>query len=378
MGLAEPPQQPIKVQETEEPASTEQTMVLTDQSTATKSKNYKRWLRIGLFTFCTLCGQSGATLLGRLYYEKGGKSQWLATLTQLAGFPILILYYCFSPLKNSTTTSSSTSPPPSAAVLASVYVSLGLLVAGFCFLYSTGLRYLPVSTYSLICTSQLAFNAFFSYFFNSQKFTPFIINSLILLTISSILLVSHEDSSTPENVSKGKYVIGFICTITASALNGLTLALTQFCFWKVIKRESFSAVMDMIIYQSLVAASAIAVGLFISGEWKGLKGEMEEYELGKIPYVMVLVWICILWQGFALGGTALLFEVSSLFANAVTVVALPVVLILAVIFFNNEMDCIKGVATVLAIWGFLSYAYQQYLDDQESRSEHNTSVNNEA
>ncbi|XWS12401.1 hypothetical protein CRYUN_Cryun37aG0086700 [Craigia yunnanensis] len=134
-------------------------------------------------------------MLGRLYFDKGGKSQWMATLTQLTGFPIVILYYCFSPLKNSTAT--STNIRPSTMILVSVYVSLGLLVAAYSFLFSIGLRYLPVSTYSLISVSQLAFNAFFSYFFNSQKFTPFIVNSLILLTISSILLISHEDSSTP-------------------------------------------------------------------------------------------------------------------------------------------------------------------------------------
>ncbi|KAL4387570.1 hypothetical protein GQ457_09G003590 [Hibiscus cannabinus] len=367
MGLAEPLIQPITDQETEEPTSK-----------VPKSSNYKRWLRIGLFIICSLCGQSGATLLGRLYFEKGGNSQWLATLMQLVGFPILTLYYCFSPLRNSAATGSGTSPPPSAAVLASVYVSLGLLVAAFCLLYSTGLRYLPVSTYSLICTSQLAFNAFFSYFLNSQKFTPLVINSLVLLTISSILLVSDEDSSAPKSVSGGKYTIGFICTVAASATNGLELSLAQFCFRKVIKKESFSAVMDMIIYQSLVAASVIVTGLFISGEWRSLKGEMEEYELGKVSYLMVLVWICILWQAFALGSTALLFEVSSLFANAVIAFALPVVLVLAVIFFDNEMDCMKVVATVLALWGFLSYAYQQYLDDQESKSEHNKNVNNDA
>ncbi|KAK8664595.1 hypothetical protein V6N13_084376 [Hibiscus sabdariffa] len=379
MGEAKPLPLSITVQETEEPTSEEQVTVSTNSSVVPRTNNYKRWMRIVLLTVLVLAGQATATLLGRLYFEKGGKSQWLVTLMQLSGFPILILYYCLSSLKKPIVAGSGTSPPASAVVLALVYVSLGLIVATYCFLYSIGLRYLPLSTYSLISTSQLAFNAFFSFFLNSQKFTPFIVNSLILLTMSSVLLVSNEDSSTHNRVSRGKYVIGFVCTILASAGNGLDLALAQFCFRKVIKTNSLPALMDFVIYQSLVAASAIAVGLLVSGDWKGLKGEMEEYELGKVSYIMVLVWICILWQGFAIGSTALLFEVSSLFANSVTVVALPIIPVLAVIFFSDRMGCVKVVAMLLAIWGFISYVYQHYLDDQKpNKGEHNTSVNNEA
>ncbi|MBA0724256.1 hypothetical protein Golax_020961 [Gossypium laxum] len=192
---------------------------------------------------------------------------------RLSLFSFFTIASCLS--KTPTATNSGTVPPPSALVLASIYVSIGLL------------------------------------------FSPSVINSLILL-------VSHEDSSTPNGVSRGKSVIGFICTIVASAVNGLYLSLTHFCFQKVIKRESF--------YQSLVASSAIMLGLFVTGERKSLKGEMEEHELGKTSYIMVLVWMCILWQGFTIGSTALLFEVSSLFSNSVSAIALPVIPILAVIF----------------------------------------------
>ncbi|WRX26106.1 hypothetical protein QQP08_018593 [Theobroma cacao] len=340
----------ITVQETEEEKPKEHTTV-SNQSIAPRSK----WLRIALYVLFVLSGQAVGTMLGRLYFDKGGKSQWMATLMQPVGFPVLILYYCFSPLKNSTATSPNTRKPPT-MILVSVYMSLGLLVAAYCFLYSTGLRYLPVSTYSLICASQLAFNALFSYFLNPQNFTPFIVNSLILLTISSILLASHDASSTPRGVSRGQYVIGFICTVGASAGNGFVLSLTQLCFRKLIKRDTFAVVMDMIIYQSLVATSAILVGLFASGEWKGVKGEMEEYELGKISYVMNLVWISISWQGFAVGVTGLIFEVSSLFGNAVSALGLPVVPILAVIFFGDRMDCIKlgGIYIYIVLWYKLS------------------------
>jgi hypothetical protein len=40
-----------------------------------------------------------------------------------------------------------------------------------------------------------------------------------------------------------------------------------------------------------------------------------------------------------------------------------------VIFFHDEMDGVKAIAMVLAIWGFISYFYQHYLDDSKSKAE---------
>ncbi|GLT52586.1 hypothetical protein SLA2020_259180 [Shorea laevis] len=328
-----------------------------------------------MYIVFVVAGQVVATLLGRQYYDKGGKSKWLAALVQVAAFPILIPFYFFSPapLKNPTKTSNNiinTKTPPVTRI-AAVYLSLGLLVAVDCYLYSVGLQYLPVSTYSLICASQLAFNALFSYFLNSQKFTPFIVNSLVLLTLSSTLLVwTGNSSSSGSKVSRGKYIIGFLCTVGASALFGLVLSLTQLSFQKVIKKQTFTAVMDMIIYQLTVATAAILVGFFASGEWKELKGEMKGYELGGVSYVMNLVWTAVSWQIFAIGAVGLIFEVSSLFSNAISAMGLPVVPVLAVIFFHDKMDVIKVIALILAIWGFVSFIYQHYLDDaQESENQ---------
>lgn len=216
----------------------------------TKSEHrrpYGWWLKVAVYSFFVLSGQAVATLLGRQYYDKGGSSKWLATLVQLCGFPILMPYYLPFPSTCSkhpnpngqqadevpqTTTGLPASSPPLRA-LAFIYVSIGTIVAADCYMYSVGLQYLPVSTYSLICASQLAFNALFSFFLNSQKFTPFIINSLVLLTISSVLLVFQTGSENPAGVTKTKYVIGFICTVGASAGYALVLSLIQLSFKKV-------------------------------------------------------------------------------------------------------------------------------------------------
>ncbi|GLT69794.1 hypothetical protein SLA2020_419160 [Shorea laevis] len=112
-----------------------------------------------VYTVFVIFGQSATTLLSRLYYEKGGKSKWVATFAQLAGFPILIPFYCISlsPPKNPITNTQT--KQPSALVLASIYFSFGIFLAADKMMYSIGLFYLPVSTFSLICASQWAFNA---------------------------------------------------------------------------------------------------------------------------------------------------------------------------------------------------------------------------
>jgi hypothetical protein len=345
-----------------------------DQIMNNKTRYY---LKLAFYATLVLVGQSSATLLGRLYYEKGGKSKWMATVIQLAGFPILLPYYFFiSSTKKFTTNKNNNiniiNPnQPSIFMLAFVYVSIGLIFAFICYLYSVGLLYLPVSTFTLICSSQLGFNALFAFFLNSLKFTPYIINSLVLLTISSSLLIFQSESSNSTNVSKKNYVIGFICTLGASAGYGLVLSLTQLAFKKVIKSENFKAIMDMIIYQSLVATCATLVGLFASGEWNGIKKEMEEFEIGKVSYVLDLTFIAISWQVFNIGCVGLIFEISSLFSNAINVLGLPIVPILAVAFFHEKMDGIKAISMVLAVWGFISYVYQQYLDDESNNKREN-------
>lgn len=100
-----------------------------------------------------------------------------------------------------------------------------------------------------------------------------------------------------------------------------------------------------------------------------LNREMEEYKLGKVSYVMTLVWTATCWQLYAIGSTGLIFETSSLFSNAVGIVGLPIVPVLAVVFFQDKMHGLKVIAMVLAMWGFLSFVYQHYLDDRKSRSD---------
>ncbi|CAO2826088.1 unnamed protein product [Amaranthus hypochondriacus] len=327
-----------------------------------KLKHYKKWVLITIYTLFILIGNTSATLLGRLYFDKGGNSKWMATLVQSIGFLLFIpLRFIFSPSK-------TTLHSPSQLKLSLLYLAFGLLLTGDNLMYSYGLIYLPVSTYSLLCASQLAFNAITSFFINAQKFTALVINSIVILTISVCLLAinSKDENNTTNNIAMGKYVIGFLCTIGASATYSLILSLTQYSFEKVIKDESFNTVVCMQLYPSFVSSCACVVGLFASGEWKTINMEMRDFKLGRAPYVMILTCTAISWEVCSFGLLGLIFEISSLFSNVITTLALPLTPIFAVVFFHDKMNGVKIIALVLAMWGFFSYIYQHYLEEIEA------------
>ncbi|KAL0918158.1 hypothetical protein M5K25_010151 [Dendrobium thyrsiflorum] len=334
--------------------------------TSSKFKQWRWWLLVFLNILFLLVGQTAATLLGRFYYDQGGNSKWLSTLVQTVAFPLLLLPLIIIP--NTSSSFSTTNPRPSTAKLTLIYIALGLIIAADNLMYSYGLLYLPVSTYSLICASQLAFNAIFAFFLNSQRFTPLILNSVVLLSFSSALLgIDEESSSDSTDIPGGKYMLGFILTLGASATYSLILSLMQLTFEKVIKKETFTVVLEMQIYTSFVASCASVIGLFASGEWNKLDGEYEEFGKGKASYVMTVVGVALAWQVASVGVVGLIFVVSSLFSNAISTLALPVVPVFAVIFFADKMNGVKVMAMLIAIWGFLSYLYQNYVDDSKAR-----------
>ncbi|RWR87351.1 putative purine permease 11 [Cinnamomum micranthum f. kanehirae] len=354
------------IKETKEPSSPKDASA-THQPLSLKLRKWQWQLLAAISIIFVLAGQSVGTLLGRFYFNEGGNSKWVATLVQSAAFPILLipLYFISSP-------TTRTPQQPSLTTLSFIYIFIGLVVVAAGMMYSYGLLYLPVSTYSLICATQLGFNAIFSYFINSQKLTPYILNSVVLLTFSASLLGVQSDSTNHKPIPKGEYAIGFVCTLGASALYSLLLSLTQLAFQKVLKKETLSVILEIQIYPSAVATCAGLVGLFASGDWKDLKGEMEGFREGKVSYVMTLVWTAVSWQVFSVGSLFLIYEVSSLFCNVIGTVGLPVIPILAVVFFHDKMDGVKIVAMLLAVWGFLSYIYQHYLDDSKSRRSRST------
>ncbi|XP_020689670.1 probable purine permease 11 isoform X1 [Dendrobium catenatum] len=328
-----------------------------------KLRKWQWWFLLFIYSFLILAGQTSGTLLGRFYFKQGGKSLWMATIVPSSGFPLLIPLLLIL-RSSSTAAAAATVSRPSIAKLAAIYIGFGLIGTGDNLMYSYGLLYLPVSTFSLVCATQLAFNAVFSYFLNSQKFTPFIFNSIILLTLAAALLGVHSDSGS---ASDHNYPLGLALTLAASAVFSLVLSLTQLVFQKVIKAETFTVVLEMILWTGLVSSVASVVGLFAGGEWKMIHEEFTGSEKGRVSYLMTLIWIAICWLLYGVGNIGLIFLVSSLFANVIGTLGLPLVPIFAVMFFHERMDGVKAVALLMAILGFVNYVYQHYLDDTKEK-----------
>ncbi|XP_020093383.1 probable purine permease 11 isoform X2 [Ananas comosus] len=316
---------------------------------------WRWWVAVAMHSVLVLSGQSAATLLGRFYYDHGGSSMWLQTLTLSAAFPVLFL-----PRLLLFTPQSPPLPPPSPLLkLGLAYVGLGLITAVDSLLYSYGLLYLTVSAYSLVCATQLGFNAVFSYFINGEKFTDLTLNSLVLLTFSAAILAVRSD----DDPTAGRhYGLGFVLTLAASALYSLILSLMELTFEKLVRSRSLRAVLDMQIYTAAVSTAAAAAGLFISGEYRGLRREAEGFGRGEVGYVMTLIWASVGWQVTNVGLVGLISEVSALFSNVISTLGIPIAPVFAVILFKDKMDGVKVISLLLAIWGFISYFYQHYLD----------------
>ncbi|KAJ0240979.1 purine permease 13 [Hirschfeldia incana] len=321
-----------------------------------KLKRSQWWIFVFISIFFLISAQAVAVLLGRFYYDQGGNSKWVSTLVQTVGFPILYLPLCLLPASSHTYSSCSFK------TLVWIYLSLGLAIGLDNLLYSYGLLLLSASAYSLICATQLIFNAIFSYLINSEKITFWTAMSVCFLTISALVIALDDDSDSPSGRSKWIYVIGCLLTLLASLIYSLQLSLMQFSFEKIIKKETFAMVLEMQIYTSLVASCVSVIGLFASGEWKMLRMEMEEFHMGHVSYVLTLAGTAVSWQLGSVSAVALIFLVSSLFSNLIGTLSLIVTPLAALVVFDDKLTVAKIVAILFAIPGVAFYMYKNYLD----------------
>lgn len=169
---------------------------------------------------CLFVGSVSATLLSKYYFIHKGSSRWVSTWVQSTGFPLLIppiyLPYLLSYTERRPFSGFTTR-------LLALSILVGLCLGVNNLLFSWGNSYLPVSTSSLLLSTQLVFNLILSVIIVKQKVTFSNLNCVILLTLSSVLLALGSSHDRPEGLTSVKYFIGFFCTIGAGFLFALYL-----------------------------------------------------------------------------------------------------------------------------------------------------------
>uniref|UniRef100_A0A453CM15 Uncharacterized protein n=1 Tax=Aegilops tauschii subsp. strangulata TaxID=200361 RepID=A0A453CM15_AEGTS len=131
-------------------------------------------------------------LLLRLYFLRGGSRKWLSSLLQTAGCPLLLVPLGFSyssrrrrgPRQGDNATASSGAFLMTHRLLATSAV-VGLMTGADNFLYAYGQAYLPVSTSSILISTQLAFTAAFALLLVRQRFTGSTVNATSVETCMS-------------------------------------------------------------------------------------------------------------------------------------------------------------------------------------------------
>ncbi|KAL2933213.1 Purine permease 3 [Bienertia sinuspersici] len=320
------------------------------------SPNMKRCMLV-LNCIMLAIGIGGGPLVMRLYYLHGGKSIWLSTWLETAGWPVMIV-----PLLIAYFRRRAVHPKLFLIDFNSFcYASITGVIAGlgdYCYAY--GVKHTEVSISSLILATQLGFTALFAFILVKLKFTPYSINAIVLLTFGAAVLALHASNDKPPGESRSQYYLGWSLTLAASALFALMLPMIELTYKKAKQSVNYTLVLEIQLVLSLSATILCTIVMLASGDYKRYAKEMEAYELGKGMYIVVLICNAIVWQFFFVGATGVVYYGSSLLSGIIITLALPVTEIGAVIFFHEQFQSEKGVSLVLSIWGFVSYFYGEF------------------
>ncbi|KAJ0971724.1 hypothetical protein J5N97_019683 [Dioscorea zingiberensis] len=317
-----------------------------------------------------LVGTLSSSILLRFYYIHGGSSRWLTTLIQSSAFPILLLPIFFS--SNASSHLFSTFTPK----LLLLCVSIGLLNGVNNLLISWGISYLPLSTSSLILSSQLAFTLLLSVLLVRQTITFINLNCVILLTLSAILLAVGSDSDRPDGTTKLQFFMGFFATLGASLLFALYLPLVQLVYQGLSK---YKTVMEMQVIMQASATVFALVGMMAGGGVAEVRKDMRKerggFDLGLRVYWGTVAATAVCWQMCFMGTAGLVFLTSSLNSGVCMTALLSLNVLGGVVVFGDAFGAEKAVSLVLCLWAFSSYLYGEYrsrereVEDQEECKE---------
>ncbi|KAK3005336.1 hypothetical protein RJ639_015949 [Escallonia herrerae] len=322
---------------------------------------------IGLNYMGLLLGSVSSSLLSKFYFNHKGSSRWVSTWVQSTGFPLLLFpiylpYYLFK----------CTQRKPFSRFTPKIFllsVMVGFLLGINNLLFSWGNSYLPVSTSSLLLSSQLAFNLILSVIIVKQKITFSNLNCVVLLTLSSVLLglQGGGSSTTPQGLTRTKYLIGFFCTLGAGLLFALYLPLMEMIYRKVY---CYAMVVEMQLVMEVAATALAFSGMAWDGGFSEMRNESSRvFDLGPRAYWLTVGFNVFTWQLCFLGTAGMIFCTTSLTSGICMTALMAMNVLGGVLVYGDEFGGAKVVSTLLCGWGFCSYVYGVYVNQKKRNEE---------
>ncbi|CAN4115185.1 unnamed protein product [Withania somnifera] len=319
-----------------------------------------------ILLFTTNCA---GPLIIRLYFIRGGTRIWLSCSLITAGFPFTLFLLIIAYFHRRKSDGSDRTK----IVLMTRDLFIASAISGFVtgtvdYFYAYGSAKLPVSTSSLLSSTQLVFTAIFAFLIVKQKFTSYSINAVVLLTIGAGILALGARSDRPAGESSKAYVIGFIMTLVAALFYGFVLAFNEVSFRKTKKAIAFTLVLEFQMIMCFFATAFCVAGMLINKDFREIPREAKQFELGEGKYYMLIVLISLIWQMFFMGAIGVTCYSSALLSGILIATSLSVTEVLGVIFFHEKFGGEKGFSLALSLWGFVSYFYGETKQNKKMKN----------
>lgn len=339
-------------------------LVITKMITTQKRLGNNTYLPLLLINyFCLFVGSVSSSLLSKYYFIHKGSSRWVSTWVQSSGFPLLIPIIYLPYLLNYTKRKPFTDFTYKILILS---IFIGLMLGLNNLLFSWGNSYLPVSTSSLLLSSQLVFNLILSVIIVKQKITFSNLNCVFLLTLSSVLLALGSNHDKPKDLTRANYFVGFFSTIGAGLLFALYLPIMEKIYKKVY---CYEMVVEMQFVMEIAATFLATIGMVFGGGFSEMKEESKEvFDKGPTLYWVAVIFNVVTWQFCFMGTAGMVFLTSSLTGGICMTALMAMNVIGGVVVYRDNFTGLKVVSTLLCCWGFCSYVYGMYKKTKEERN----------